>query len=194
MVKISLGKRGWIFLGSIVPVLAFIAVLVWASVKSGGNPGALGVNNELGEVRSSVDFAREFSLELLNGQTLTLSELRGKIVMLDFWASWCAPCRQEAPALAKVYREYSRFPVEFVGVGIWDGRGDARRFVSQFDVPYPTGVDGNGTIAIDYGVRGIPEKFFISPNRAILKKFTGPMDEDTLRTILDELLAATPSE
>ena len=194
MVKISLGKRGWIFLGSIVPVLSFIAVLVWASVKSGGNPGALGVNNELGEVRSSVDFAREFSLELLNGQTLTLSELRGKIVMLDFWASWCAPCRQEAPALAKVYREYSRFPVEFVGVGIWDGRGDARRFVSQFDVPYPTGVDGNGTIAIDYGVRGIPEKFFISPNRAILKKFTGPMDEDTLRTILDELLAATPSE
>ena len=192
--KIGLGKRRWILLGSAIPVLALLALLVWASVKSGGNPGGLGVNSELGEVSSSVDFARDFSLELLNGQTLTLSELEGKIVMLDFWASWCAPCRQEASVLANVYREFSGLPVEFIGVDIWDGREDARRFVSQFDVPYPTGVDAKGTIAIDYGVRGIPEKFFISPDGAILKKFTGPMNEDSLRTILDGLLAAMPSE
>ena len=98
------------------------------------------------------------------------------------------------PALANVYREFSGLPVEFIGVDIWDGREDARRFVSQFDVPYPTGVDEKGTIAIDYGVRGIPEKFFISPDGAILKKFTGPMNEDSLRTILIDLLSAMPSE
>lgn len=192
--KIGLGKRWWILLGTAIPVLALLVLLVWASAKSGGNPGGLAVNSELGEVSSSVDFARDFSLELLNGQTLTLSELEGKIVMLDFWASWCAPCRQEASVLANVYREFSGLPVEFIGVDIWDSLEDARRFVSQFDVPYPTGVDAKGTIAIDYGVRGIPEKFFISPDGAILKKFTGPMNEDSLRTILDGLLAAMPSE
>ncbi len=192
--KIGLGKRWWILLGTAIPVLALLVLLVWASAKSGGNPGGLAVNSELGEVSSSVDFARDFSLELLNGQTLTLSELEGKIVMLDFWASWCAPCRQEASVLANVYREFGGLPVEFIGVDIWDSREDARRFVSQFDVPYPTGVDAKGTIAIDYGVRGIPEKFFISPDGAILKKFTGPMNEDSLRTILDGLLAAMPSE
>ena len=192
--KIGLGKRWWILLGTAIPVLALLVLLDWASAKSGGNPGGLGVNSELGEVSSSVDFARDFSLELLNGQTLTLSELEGKIVMLDFWASWCAPCRQEASVLANVYREFGGLPVEFIGVDIWDSREDARRFVSQFDVPYPTGVDAKGTIAIDYGVRGIPEKFFISPDGAILKKFTGPMNEDSLRTILDGLLAAMQSE
>ena len=192
--KIGLNKRRWIFLGSAIPLLALLALLVWALAKSGGNPGGLGVNNELGEVRSSVDFAREFSLELLNGQTLTLSDQRGKVLMLDFWASWCTPCRQEAPTLAKVYREFSGLPVEFNGVDIWDGREDARRFVSQFDVPYPTGVDPKGTIAIDYGVRGIPEKFFIGPDGAVLKKFTGPMNEEALREILNGMLVAVPGE
>ena len=190
----NLRKREWILLGAAVPLLALFALLGWALSKSGGNPGGIAVNSELGEVRSSVDFAYEFSLELLNGQTLTLSDLRGKIVMLDFWASWCAPCRQEAPVLAEVYREYNGLPVEFVGVDIWDGREDARRFVNQFDVPYPTGVDENGTIAINYGVRGIPEKFFISPDGAVSKKFTGPMNVDALREILNGMLAALPGE
>ena len=192
--KRRFSKREWILLGAAVPLLALFALLGWALSKSGGNPGGIAVNNELGEVRSSVDFAYEFSLELLDGQTIALSELRGKVLMLDFWASWCAPCRQEAPVLAAVYREYSGFPVEFVGVAIWDRREDARRFTAQFDVPYPTVVDEDGTIAINYGVRGIPEKFFISPDGAVSKKFTGPMNEDALREILNAMLAAVPGE
>jgi len=193
-VKRGFSKREWILLGAAVPLLALFALLGWALSKSGGNPGGIAVNSELGEVRPSVDFAYEFSLELLDGQTMGLSELRGKVLMLDFWASWCAPCRQEASVLAAVYREYSGFPVEFVGVAIWDRREDARRFVTQFDVPYPTGVDENGTIAINYGVRGIPEKFFISPDGAVIKKFIGPMNVDALREIVNGMLAAVPGE
>ena len=176
-------------LGTAVPFLALIAVLVWASVKSGGNPGGLGVNDEFGEVDVKAETAREFSLELLDGTTITLSGLRGKVVMLDFWASWCPPCRQEAPTLGQVYRELQGQPVEFVGIDIWDRLEDAQDFIDRYNVPYPNGIDDRGSIAIDYGVRGIPEKFFIDQQGVVVKKFVGPMSAESLRAALQELLA-----
>ena len=188
-----MSKRSWILLGSALPVLGLLALLSWASVQSGGNPGGFGVNSEFGQVQVSPDTAAEFSLELLDGTSLTLSDLRGNVVMLDFWSSWCPPCRQEAPILAEVYREYSGQPVEFIGVDIWDQESDALEYIDRYEVPYPNGIDANGTIIIDYGVTGIPEKFFIGRDGVVAKKFVGPMKADRLRAALDELLASNSS-
>ena len=198
-----MSKRGWILLGTATPVLALIAVLAWGSVKSGGNPGGLGVNKEFGQVSVKEETAREFSLELFLDlvnetnleattlqPTLTLSELQGKLVMLDFWASWCPPCREEAPDLAQVYREFRDAPVEFVGVDIWDTRQGALNHIARYDVPYPNGFDREGVIAIDYGVRGIPEKIFIDGNGEKIKKFVGPITAETLRETINQLLAS----
>ena len=194
-----MSKRGWILLATAAPVLALIALLAWASVKSGGTPGGLGVNNEFGQVSINKEAAREFSLELFSETnnegptlrpTLNLSELRGKLVVLDFWASWCSPCRQEALDLAQVYREFQGAPVEFVGVDIWDGRRDALDHIARYNVPYPNGFDREGVIAIDYGVRGIPEKIFIDRNGETVKKFVGPITAETLRETLNQLLAS----
>ena len=176
-------------LGAIPPVLALFALLTWAVVQSGGNPGSLGVNQEFGQVSLSQQAARDFSLATLDGATIDLIGLRGKVVMVDFWASWCPPCRFEAPVLAEVYLEYSDMGVEFVGVDIWDRRQSAIEYIEQFQVPYPNGVDEKGEIAINYGVRGIPEKFFIDQEGMLVKKFVGPVDASTLRSTLDELLA-----
>ena len=184
----GLSKRGWIFLGSILPVLGFFALFGWAAVKSGGTPGGLGVNNEFGEVRIAQEPARAFSLELMDGSTLTLLDLRGKVIMINFWASWCPPCREEAPILVEVYHEYESEQVEFVGVDIWDRQDDALQYINQYRVTYPNGVDDRGVIAIDYGVRGIPETFFIGHNGVVLKKFVGPINAAILRAVLDELL------
>ena len=109
-------------------------------------------------------------------------------MFLDFWASWCPPCRQEAPDLVEVYLEYQDRPVEFVGVDIWDDRDAAEDYLALFNVPYPNGRDEDGTVAIDYGVRGIPEKFFIGPDGSVLKKFVGPIKGADLRQVLDDLL------
>lgn len=152
------------------------------------------MNTEFGQVSIEERSAREFSLELLNGTTsgatLDLANLRGKVVLLDFWASWCPPCRQEAPDLAEVYREFQGAAVDFVGIDIWDGRQDALDHLDRYDVPYPNGIDSEGLIAIDYGVRGIPEKIFINQDGVIVKKFVGPINAEVLRQTLTQMLAA----
>jgi cytochrome c biogenesis protein CcmG/thiol:disulfide interchange protein DsbE len=180
-------KRGWMLLGTMLPVVGLLGLLAWASLGRG--QGGFGVNQDFGQVNVDADTAAAFTLELMDGEMLELSELRGKVVLVDFWASWCAPCRQEAPVLKQVYREYADRPVEFVGVNIWDRREDADQYARDFAVPYPNGVDESGAIAIDYGVRGIPEKFFVGRDGLVRRKFVGPMQADTLRAVLDELLS-----
>jgi cytochrome c biogenesis protein CcmG/thiol:disulfide interchange protein DsbE len=168
-----------------------VALLAWATVNSGGWPGGLGINSTFGEVPIEEKPARDFTLQLFDGRALALSELRGKVVMVDFWASWCPPCRKEAPELARVYREYQGSEVEFLGVDIWDSEEGAKEFIARYSIPYPNGLDAKGKIAIDYGVTGIPEKYFISKEGFLLKKFIGPMNEDKLKGVLEELLAAS---
>ena len=184
-----LTKRNVIFMSAGVPIVALLAILTWASAQTGGQAVSMGVNNEFGEVLVSRERAPDFELDLLNGGDLRLSDWNGKIVLVDFWASWCQPCRQEAQNLAQVYSEYLEKPVEFIGVDIWDDPVSAQQYLEQFQVPYPNGIDSAGSIAIAYGVRGIPEKYFIAPDGTIAKKFVGPIKSADLREVLNDLLA-----
>jgi cytochrome c biogenesis protein CcmG/thiol:disulfide interchange protein DsbE len=183
-----MSQRSLILLAVAVPVVALLALLAWASVGPSRGPAGAGINRKFGEVRITPAPAREFSLVLLDGRTVTLAGLRGKVVLVDFWASWCPPCQEEAATLAEVYREYAGQPVEFVGVDIWDRREDALAFVERYGVTYPSGVDQRGAIAIDYGVKGIPEKFFIDRDGVVRRKFVGPMTAENLRAVLAQLM------
>ncbi len=184
-----IGRRALIIIGVGIPALAFLAVLAWASFSSEGAPDGIAVNESVDEVRQERRAAPSFNLQLPGGGVLAIEDLRGKVVMLDFWASWCQPCRDEAPVLAQVYREYRERDVEFVGINLWDNPGDAELFLQQQGHEYPNGIDAEGKIAISYGVRGIPEKFFIGRDGSIARKFTGPMNPELLRQILDALLS-----
>ena len=114
--------------------------------------------------------------------------------MFDFWSSWCPPCRAEAASLSQVYLEYHNESVEFVGIAIWDDEKDVLAFVQDFNVPYPNAIDLEGITAIDFGVSGIPEKFFVDGSGTIIKKFVGPMNANKLRSILNEMLAVGKAE
>ena len=133
--------------------------------------------------------APDFNLILFDGNEFTLSDYYGSPIVLNFWASWCQPCRVEAPTLGKVYKEFQDQSVEFIGVDVWDNIGDAEIFLQQEGHNYPNGFDAEGVIAIDYGVRGIPEKYFIDRHGVLVKKLSGPLTEATLRRSLNELLS-----
>jgi cytochrome c biogenesis protein CcmG/thiol:disulfide interchange protein DsbE len=106
--------------------------------------------------------APAFSLRRLDTSgTLALASLRGKPVVLNFWASWCVPCKGEAKMLEDAWQRYRSQGVVFVGIDWHDVKSDARRFLDHHGVTYPTVLDGSGSITDRYGVVGVPETYFI---------------------------------
>jgi cytochrome c biogenesis protein CcmG, thiol:disulfide interchange protein DsbE len=137
--------------------------------------------------------APSFTLALFDGGTLTLKDLRGKAVLVNFWASWCVPCRAEAPALESAWQKYKDRGVVFLGVNIQDKEEDARAFLKEFGITYLNGRDASDTIAIDYGVWGIPETFFIDPQGRITYKHAGELRGPIMEAKLNEALSGVVS-
>jgi cytochrome c biogenesis protein CcmG/thiol:disulfide interchange protein DsbE len=123
-------------------------------------------------------------------QTFNLTEQRGKVVVVNFWASWCGPCRSEASDLNALWSEYKDRGVVFVGVGYLDNEGDARDFVKEFDIPYLTGPDSGSAISRAYRVKGVPETYIVDQRGNIAVTIPGPTTAKDLRRILDRLLAS----
>ncbi|MBF6593753.1 MAG: TlpA family protein disulfide reductase [Thermaceae bacterium] len=123
------------------------------------------------------------------GNYLTLSKLVGKQpIVLNFWASWCPPCRREAPLLSR-YGERYKGRVLFLGLNFRDGEEAALAFIREFDLTFPSGTDPEGRIGIDYGVYGLPETFFISKAGKVLARQVGEVNEKQLQDYLEQLLA-----
>jgi cytochrome c biogenesis protein CcmG/thiol:disulfide interchange protein DsbE len=123
-----------------------------------------------------------FSLRRLDGSgKVDLASLRGKPVVLNFWASWCVPCKGEAAALEAAYRRYHSQGVVFLGIDYHDVTGDARAFVSHHDVTYPTVQDGSGMVGDRYGITGVPETYFVDrQGRLVGFHIAGPITDAKL--------------
>ena len=118
-------------------------------------------DRSLGEVKLKPYRAPDFSLMQFNGERFSLGDQRGKVVVVNFWASWCIPCKTEAPILESAWQRYHSQGVEFVGVDIKDTPEDARTFLQRYTITYPNGFDEKKQVYIDYGVYGLPETFIV---------------------------------
>ena len=125
--------------------------------------------------------APDFELETLSGELLRLSDLKGQVVVLNFWATSCPPCRAEMPSFEQIAQEYGDQGVVFIGVSVSDTPERAQAFADSVGVTYPIGVDSTNEIARAYGVIGLPTTFFISTDGTIERKLTSAANEGALR-------------
>jgi len=131
------------------------------------------------------------------GDTVLLRALAGKVVVVNFWASWCGPCRSEHAGLSETAREYAGKPAQFIGVLYSDSAAPARQWIAEMGgQSYPAVIDPGARTAIDYGVYGVPETFIVDATGRIAYKHVGPIPPSVLHQWIDSLLPnarATPT-
>lgn len=135
--------------------------------------------------------APDFSFTTYDGETMKLSDLRGKVVIMNFWASWCGPCRDEAPALKNVADRYANEDVVVLGIAYTDTDKNARKFINEFDITYFNAPDIGTRISDIYNIQGVPETFVIDKEGNIVQFFILPLDEAQLSAAVERALSQT---
>ncbi len=126
----------------------------------------------------------------VQGGEMTAADLAGKVAVVNFWATWCAPCEQEQPALQRTWEAYRGRGVAFVGVNARDDAAAASAWIRRFGVTYPSIEDQAGSWADDFGFVGLPDTYVVDPSGTIRYQITGMTTQDQLSGVLDELLAS----
>ncbi len=139
--------------------------------------------------------APDFTLDTLDGDQMTLSDLRGKVVMINLWASWCPPCRDEMPAIENVYQANKEQGLEVLAVNVTnqDSEAAVSAFVQELDLSFPILLDRQGAVSRRYQLRALPTTFFIDREgiiRAVVPG--GPMSESLIQSKIADLLAEAP--
>lgn len=177
-----------------IPIYVLIlfagTIWIWFSAAPPGTTTA-------GEIPAPKEgfLAPEFTLDTLEGHAISLNELRGQPILVNVWASWCAPCRAEMPAMQRVYEAYREqgFTILAVNATNQDSLNNAAGFVSEHNLTFPILIDSTGEVSMAYQVRSLPTSFFVDQNGIIQEiVIGGPMSEALLRTRVENLLPEVP--
>ncbi len=161
----------WLGIGATFIVVGLLAMAASSGAPSGGG-----------------DRAPDFRLASLDGGQVTLGDYRGRYVLVNFWATWCPPCRAELPDLAGFYHEYADQGFVLLGVNEGESAATAGGYLSSAGLDFPVLLDLNGSVMARYGVTGMPSSFLVDPDGQVLRRWTGMLDRRTLETAVAPLL------
>jgi len=159
----------WVVVGLVLIFLALGLINAFASQPTSGK-------------------APDFTLTTFDGEQYTLSELRGRVVVINFWASWCGPCEEEAPDLQAAWEAYRDEGVMFLGVDYVDSEEKALAYIERFGITYPNGPDLGTRIANLYNIKGVPETFIVNPEGEIVFFAMRPLTYGELSAEIEKAL------
>jgi len=171
----------WLALGAGLAVLILVAGLALALRDDAEAPASAGFTT-----------APAFELPALDEETspgaIALADHQDGPLFVYFWASWCLPCEREAPMIQRLWPEYEARGYHFIGVNIWDVRSDAVAFARRHQLSFPIASDPEGRAAIDFGVTGLPDSYFLAPGGQFQRRYIGELREADFRAMLDALM------
>jgi cytochrome c biogenesis protein CcmG, thiol:disulfide interchange protein DsbE len=170
--------------GLLAGVVAVVAVIVALLMTGLGRDPSVFASPLVGRT------APNFTLPQLDGPPVTLAKLRGQIVVINFWASWCTECQVEQAALDQTWQQFQDSGVVVIGVDFEDSTGAARGYVRTYDVTYPVVEDTNSRTALAYGLRGVPETFVVNRSGRIVSHVIGPVNAAALASEVNSMLAS----
>jgi cytochrome c biogenesis protein CcmG/thiol:disulfide interchange protein DsbE len=163
-------------LAAVAIILALLGLMAWGLKEAATGPLESGM-------------APDFTLNTFEGETIRLSDLRGQVVVINIWASWCTTCREEAAYLESTWRKYRDRGVMFLGVDYVDTEPDALAYIAEFNITYPNGPDLGSRISQAYHMRGVPETYFVDKRGRLRGNYIGPLQPPQLDMKIEELLA-----
>jgi cytochrome c biogenesis protein CcmG/thiol:disulfide interchange protein DsbE len=178
-------SRGQLLAGALALFVIVGSVVVIGTVMR-GRDGQTGIG--IISVGRALDLeprpAPDFVLTTYDGQQLQLSDFRGQVVVLNFWASWCPPCRAEAPILEQASRALRDAGVVIIGIDVWDDDAQAQAFLNEFGITYLNAEDTTRLIPVEYGVTGLPETFVVDRRGVLVRRWVGPLRADDLSDLI----------
>jgi len=185
-------RRYWFLRRVVYPLVvvgAIVAAIWWLGYRDSGGVSTSGARYGPVDIPAALNspgpaiepeegnLAPDFVLESLNGREMRLSDLRGKAVVINFWATWCQPCRKEIPNLIEAYHKYRERGLLILGVNLQEGKSIIEPFADDFGMDFPILLDRTGSVADEYRLLGLPTTFFIDRRGVVQSRFTGPFLE-----------------
>jgi len=183
-------RRGMVLLALLGALAALIAYTALRQFRAAGGATTFSIADYQAQAREDRRPAPDFREPALGGGTIDSRDYSGKVVVVNFWASWCGPCRREAPALQHLWEEYRDRGVQFLGVNFNDDPAAARAYEEEFGITYPSVSDPSGKVAYLFQVLALPTTFVIGDGW-IAYHFTGIITEPLLRDSLEDVMGGS---